>query len=129
MFAGGEHRRRAGGWGRFCHRKVDSYRNGFRCKWETSKEAGNWEVVSLGGSILICCVKEIPGEQKGQKTSTKRKKKNIYIVRYPEKEKSKQNLCSNYAALGPERVDGLLFQHAKNYSAGSKEISNTKDKC
>lgn len=56
------------------------------------------------------------------------KKQEKKVVRYLEKEKSKQNLHSNYTALGPERVNGLLFQHAKNYSAGSKEISNTKDK-
>lgn len=91
---------------------------------KTSWKQGSGELRWIHTDLL--CERDSRGTKMAEKQHKKKKKKKV--VRYPEKEKSKQNLRSNYTALGPERVNGLLFQHAKNYSAGSKEISNTKDK-
>lgn len=64
-------------WGRFCHQKVGPYTNRGGCKDKTSKQAGSWEVASWGGSIAICHVKQIAGEQSWQKNSTESKKKKV----------------------------------------------------
>lgn len=63
-------------------------------------------------------MKEIAGGQKKAENSTKNKEKNI--TKYPEKEKSKQNLRSNYTVEGPKRANRLLSLRAKIYSAGSR---------
>lgn len=92
---------------------------------KTSWKLGSGELRWIRTDLL--CDRDSRGTKRAEKQHKKQKIKNI--IRYPEKEKSKQKLRSNYTALRPQRVNGLLFQHAKIYSAGSKEISNTKDKC
>lgn len=74
-------------WGRFCHRNIGPYRNRGRCKQEISKQTRNWGVVSWGGFIAICCVKEITGEQRWQKSSTESKKCSKVHLKVPREKK------------------------------------------